>query len=75
MNDALIILFIIFDIVLVIIFGMFSYSAIDNLGESFCNNSYTNKYRSKAIGYFIYSIIFGYIAISIYNLLILKLQL
>ena len=55
--------------------GMFSYDAIDNLVDSFTNKSYTNKYRSKAIGYFIYSIIFGYIAISIHNLLILKLQL
>ena len=56
-------------------FGIFSYSAIDNLADSLNNKTYQKSYLFKGIGCFIYSIIYGFVFIKIFDLLILKLQL
>lgn len=73
MTDNIFIGFIIFTIIIIILFGIFAYSAIDNLGDSLDSQTYKKSYMFKGIGYFIYSIICGLVFIKIFDLLILKL--
>lgn len=65
--------FIIFAIIIIILFGIFAYNAIDNLGDALDSQTYKKSYMFKGIGYFIYSIICGLVFIKIFDLLILKL--
>lgn len=75
MNDKIVLLLIALCIIIIILFGCFSYNAIDNLADSLDSKTYKKSYLFKGIGSFIYSIIIGLVFIKIFDLLILKLQL
>ena len=57
MNDNIFTGFIIFAIIIIILFGIFAYNAIDNLGDSLDSQTYKKSYMFKGVGYFIYSIV------------------
>lgn len=67
MTENLFGLYLLLCVICIILFGVFTYAAIENFGECFDGNYYKKSHLCKAILQFIYSGVCIYIFINLFN--------